>query len=508
MDIDLYEFAKKPNSTKRPTGDSGRMFEGLLKEPFSVLAPVVKFRTVTNPTSYNYAYIGEFGRYYHITNWSFDRGMWYASMSVDPLASWRTEIGRHELYVLRSSAESDGFIGDATYPVTGAITRDSSVFDNPWEVSSGGCFVMGCVSSNPTSRGSTTYYALTPGEMRDFINYLMTDITQWAEISEDEISTKLQQALVNPLDHITTVFWLPLSIDSIVQRQATATNAIKFGFWEYRAASTTHVAHIVNIQTAALQGSATLKRHPQSSRGHYLNCSPYTAINAFFPPFGDLSIDTSMLAATELDTITYNITLDIGTGEAVLELFAGDSTARAALITRARTNIGVNIPLSRLTYNVSTNAGLIYAAVKSGYNLLSSSSAASAPTGYITTPMIDAPALHIPAQTESDTIQTSSAGDKLANIIDSIGAGFMEAHNIGTTGTFAEYQLPSPYLQFVFARVTEEENSHFGRPLCAKRKVSDIAGYMQISSPDLEIPASAPEIAAISATMAGGMFYE
>lgn len=112
MNVKFYTFSKRVNSTARPTG--GTDYTVILKEPSSVISPRLDliWTGTGSPTAFNYAYIGDFGRYYWVTNWEYQNRKWTASLSVDVLASWKTEIGNSAKYVLRSAADSDPNIID------------------------------------------------------------------------------------------------------------------------------------------------------------------------------------------------------------------------------------------------------------------------------------------------------------------------------------------------------------------------------------------------------------
>ena len=71
MQVNLYTFSKRENSTKQPTASTATAFTCVLKDASGVLAPTIKLDpTIGNPRSYNYAYIADFGRYYYVRDWT------------------------------------------------------------------------------------------------------------------------------------------------------------------------------------------------------------------------------------------------------------------------------------------------------------------------------------------------------------------------------------------------------------------------------------------------------
>lgn len=85
---------------------SMNVFSGTLREETSIISPVVLME-LENPSSYNYAYIPEFGRYYFINDIvSVRKGLWRISMQVDVLESFKNYI--LDLGVILSDSENTG----------------------------------------------------------------------------------------------------------------------------------------------------------------------------------------------------------------------------------------------------------------------------------------------------------------------------------------------------------------------------------------------------------------
>ena len=67
MNIRLYNFTKKVNSTKTPS-DAGVLYQGCIKDDTcSIMTPVITFSlSKTVAPTYNYCFIPDFNRYYFI----------------------------------------------------------------------------------------------------------------------------------------------------------------------------------------------------------------------------------------------------------------------------------------------------------------------------------------------------------------------------------------------------------------------------------------------------------
>ena len=98
MNIVLYKFNKRDNSTKRP--GNGKTVSGRLNNSSSIMSPSISF--TSNFHSYNYAYIGEFGRYYYISDITCLQGKNVQfDCKVDVLMSFQKSIYESTQYVER-----------------------------------------------------------------------------------------------------------------------------------------------------------------------------------------------------------------------------------------------------------------------------------------------------------------------------------------------------------------------------------------------------------------------
>lgn len=62
LSVTLYTFSKRLNSTKIPPSAEGLTVKAVLKDNTSIIRP--ELEVVENVTTYNYAYIPSFSRYY------------------------------------------------------------------------------------------------------------------------------------------------------------------------------------------------------------------------------------------------------------------------------------------------------------------------------------------------------------------------------------------------------------------------------------------------------------
>lgn len=105
MNLSLFVNNSEKNKLDKSLS-SELKFNGKLREESSVVNPSIMIQA-TNPSSYNYAYIPEFNRYYFITDMvSIRTGIWEISMHVDVLMSFKAGIKNTS--IILSDTETTG----------------------------------------------------------------------------------------------------------------------------------------------------------------------------------------------------------------------------------------------------------------------------------------------------------------------------------------------------------------------------------------------------------------
>ena len=112
-------YSKRKNSTKQPT--SGTDVTVYLKDNCSVVNPI--FQASTVPTTANYFYIADFGRYYFLSNVvQISNSIWEFTLEVDVLASYKSAIGST---VARIAFAATGWDKDIVDPRT--VTKSTKL---------------------------------------------------------------------------------------------------------------------------------------------------------------------------------------------------------------------------------------------------------------------------------------------------------------------------------------------------------------------------------------------
>lgn len=460
LTVKFYSVSKAVNSTALPTGEPMAEYECRMLDACSILRPVILLNVgpQANPTGANYAYIVEYSRYYWVSDWTVNRGQWAATLSIDPLASWKEEIGNTFQYVLRSSSESNPAVQDSMYPATSASTWNSAVPSaNPFAHELGkGEYVIGIVGKSG-SMGAVSYYIMTPAEFDAFGKKLYGE-TGIYDIAAEEIAAFKTQ--FNPLQYIVYCQWFPFVLPA-----GTAKSTIDFGWWQLNAscrAIPANPIHIINTEFA-------LPNHPQLSRGTYLNKSPYSRYDLIYGTFGKVPLDASGLPDTSNRTVNANMQVDLITGYAILTV----TSPGGGTLAYASGKIGVDISLAQIAVDYKGAAvqaiQTVGAAIASG--------GASLLTGGLS---------------------------GISNAIDSL---VPQMRTSGSNGSIADYYI-MPRIICQFITIAAEDNERLGRPLCARRKINTLSGFLQTVDTDLEIPATSGEIDMIKSYMEGGMHFD
>lgn len=470
MNVRFFNFSKRENSTARPAASAGLNFNVALKSDSGVLHPTIELRLSSgNPSQYNYAYIEEYGRYYYVSEWRWDAGVWTATLTVDVLATYKTQIGDADLYVLRAAAEKDGSIIDTFYPVKVGCQYDTSNINRPWTIAGTGCYILGVVSKDP-SFGSINYYAMTATDLATLTSALL-DTNSFAQLGTGfnitDCSLELQKSLVDPMQYIKSCVYVPITYASIPG--LTQASLDVFG-WTINAGCK-KISDGLPYTDPTTSITVALKKHPlTSARGNYLNSAPYTKIQLSFPPFGVIDIDTSVTANAE--NIIIGWFLDLPTGKGILQI-----NCNGNILNRIESQIGVPVQLSQVSRDyLGAATGLI-----SGI----SNAVGAYMTGNITGGI-------------------SATAGAIGNGINAL---IPRSQTIGAGGSYVQL-FQDCKLDYQFFIPVDDDNSHNGRPLCAIRKPSALGGYMMIQDGDVAIAGTGTEAGDVRRYLESGFYYE
>lgn len=467
MQATFYQFAKRTNSTKRPSGGQGFGID--LKAPCNIIDPEIKIATQSDPTGYNYCYLPTFSRYYWVKNWTYYEGLWNASLTVDTLASYRDQIGSATEYVVRSSAKYDGTISDGLYPATAKVQSVTTSFQGGFaEKISGGFFIIGFIAKAANSIGAITYVVMTPGNAKKLSAKLLTDVS-YLSIDNSEISDNLTKVLFNPYQYIVSCNYFPFDIAELTAHLPLVAK-IDVGWWSVDVPGWILGEDDNNFKKSV---SVTVPKHPQAAnRGEYCNVAPYTDYTIYLQPFGVIPLDASKMWGAATLSIQY--VADLFTGDSVLRIL----TNGTQLLYETTAKLGVSVQLSNINFGIpSGSGGLLQTGIAAAFGGLQ-------------------------AALSGGTL--SDVGNGILNAAQATNA---DVASKGATGSTIAFDMV-PYMVARFKIIADDNNEDHGRPLCRRVQLFSIPGFIMVDDPDIALPATAAEIDSVKSYMKNGFFLE
>lgn len=475
--VTFYTFSKNPDSTARPSG--GRDFECEIIAPSSVIAPQIRLSLGGgNPSSYNFAYIADFNRYYWVTDWTYDKGLWTASLSVDVLATYRDEIGSSSQYILRAASERNGYVIDSFYPTTAkwtTITTQAAAAPFFKDLPNGE-YILGVIGQGGVQMGAVSYYGMSPPAFQAFSEYLFSDdilndvgtyqpvygFDDQGRLHEDTVKRDLPflKTQFNPAQYIVSCMWLPF-----VPTESPAASSIRLGWWDIPAGAVGVGSTWEKVLSIAVPA------HPQQpQRGYYLHSNPYSRFTLICPPFGQIPLDGSYFV--EAASLNLRFTVDTLSGMGALSV----ETPTGAVIHRQTAQIGVPISVGQM---LSNEGGIAMSAIGA-----IAGTTAAAITGRF-----------------GDAATTAATGISTA-----LNTPLAQTTISGSNGSRAEFGIV-PKLISQFATVTDEDPERYGSPVCGIRTISSLKGFIMCGNPEIELAATSAETEKVKSYMRGGFYF-
>lgn len=496
MNIKFFKFDKRPDETKYPSSaevTAATSFDCTLKGATSIINPVIILATELNPISWNYAYIPLWNRFYFVDNWVSDHGRWECSLSVDVLASYKNSILNSTQYVNRSASEFDGDIADSYYPCKNVVENHKYTISNPLDdfsspattdyfyvvQTSGG---NTAVSAGMGMCGVNTY-AMTSSQLNNFVTWLNKRFPDEIFSSLDVLENTVK-AFVNPFQYVRSCKMFPIKLNSIATSTA---GPIQYGYWDSSSDST-----VVGVQlssskvtkTGTIELTATNHlKHPQAEdRGNYLNFSPYTTIEMQLEPFGNIPLDSALLASNS--KLFYKITIDVISGESVIQFKTGNSgdfdSSSGPIIGTYKSNTSIEVPLYHHQYGADWLLGTVNNAHSTARGYVGGQvQAYNDVLGGMTSGMGTFGLIGGVAQGALDQIDAKNT--MFNGVVNGLKNNVRSPEYLGAVGTHLWRFLPCQ-MSSKFSILVDEDNEHNGRPLCQIKVLNTLSGYTQCNN--------------------------
>lgn len=472
------QFSKRVNSTARPAS-SGTTVNVELKSPCSIIRPQLELAPISgvNYTALNYCYIGQWNRYYWVEDWTWENGLWVASLHIDVLASWKDNIGASTLYVLRSASNYDLDVVDRMYPAKcGPAYAETSAAIPGWAATQNliaGWFVIGLINGDNSSNsyGSVSYYALNYNQMRSLLAYMFSDITAWDNITD--LSGDIAKPFLDPMQYITTCMFFPIQFSTA----GISAVPLKFGYWTAAPSDCTGYPLGSAANTLAWTPAAiTLARpgNPYASRGQWVYMEPFATYKLVVWPWGVIDLPSAAISSTG---IRLRIYVDYITGVGTLNVYNNISGTTGGeysqLICSKQCQFGTPMSLSQIVTQFLPSDVLEYAR--------------AAGAAVSTAILGDAQGIGNVVGMSATTVQSSGSN-----------GGVCQSLIMGGTA----------YLQMQYFEPVDENLAENGRPLMANVQISTLSGYCIVMDGDVRLPGTSEEITAVRQFLEGGFYYE
>lgn len=463
IQLRLYNFAKKENSTAHPAGtDPYNNYMCNLKDDTSILHPIFLLRPEEqnwNPSLWTYAYVNIWHKYYFVDDVQWKSPYWELHLSIDALATYKTEILASTRYVLRSASSYNVHLLDNAYvPTDEMIIKNETVTlpnytDTDYDIfkSHRGVFVLGVVGHPDSSSESDTpvsYYVLNRMTFAKFLQYLYTNILNMDWQSNSDWNAVISKSFIDPLDYIISCFYVPFNLRSqeFSDWCISGGQDINFGFWQW----TDDQLGIGKMRARVFtqQFNINIPTNP-----YHLSDMDWEML----PPFAEYYLNLGVggihklnaLSATLGDGLKIHISYDVGTGMAVYDVYP---KLHNTIIMRTSAQFFPPVPIGRqksdilgMLTNIGGNiAGGIAAGVTGG------------PIGVVAGGVIGTGKALISAGLD---IAKSDA----LNTFGSIGSMAALTGDISLSAEYKNHQL--------------ENNADLGRPCCKNVQLSTLSGF-------------------------------
>lgn len=485
----FYKYSKQIDSTERPTG-SGTEFDIVLKGAVSITAPVIELDSAA--LDYNYCYIPAFGRYYFVQSTTIiTADIIEYSLSVDVLATWKTEILDSSCYVLRSASDYNLKLVDDTWTHTTDFSETVSTIALP-SYNADGCYIITVVNdeSDFSANPASTMYAVNAVEMVGIMGELF-NISNYPNIDA------MTKTYFNPQQYITSCRWYPFS-------QATITSGSfhRFKYGWYEADNITAGGNLVTNYGTDLTFSFTLGTYTDWTD----RVNDWTRYALYIPGFGTNEID----AAYSGQTISGKISVDWNTGAATCVLTSGSNEIIAVLSGSYGCEVSINqistandIPTSKeglITKGIETGVAFAARARKSGAGkgVISffKAAAMSGAVGYGT------------EMTQREMQHTIESGRDIAEAAaDAATATILQPTVISKGADGARYSIISNHNIILYRRKYAHYNPAVAKlgGVCNQVKtLSTLSGYTQVANGLIEMTGTVEERNAITSLLEGG----
>lgn len=456
-------FSKRKNSTKKPS--SGTSATVQLKEGTSIESPVF----LLSGDLFDITYVNAFDHYYFVTDIrSVRNGLVEIYCKMDPLASFKTDIGGYTALIERCSHTFDVAIPDPACAIFNYVdvykATASSMLDDT------GFFALSVLNTKGSGVGFTCTYLVGRPTLKLIAQYVNTN---WGSgLGPFDIVDWLQATFLKTAAAIISCVWIPLPMTVISSSWSDGPEVVEIGVDNvpgtdgYRMTAPGVAHHSVDIDIPATYTD-------------FRGSSPYTSIELYVPGYGIININPEELQLSK--KITVEMDVDVVTGDTMVYVKAQQSQAT---ISTLHYNLGVQCPVGQVGSDVTGSlAGIINTAA----NVMT----AKVPGNrYASVSEIQAVGSGISTLATAIAPTTCVSGSR--------GGRALTANGLGYRVTVTEKHTQDP--------ASLADNS--GRPEMARHQISTIPGFIKCLDASVPINGMDAERDEINSFLNSGFYYE
>ena len=341
MQIRLYNYIKKHNSSARPPSDGGTLVDIVLKKQTSFNAPVFILKLSGVP-QYSYVYWIDINHYYFINDIvSVNNDMWELHCEVDALATARQYIINENAFVKYSTNVYNEYLKDdriqATSEIESFVSNNdfSSQFQTP--SGSGDYYLLTVLNGENTSgTAGIKHYMINNNNIRYLCEKLVAD--------GDSIIGGIKQIFADAKDSLLKLQLIPWSVSAMQQQGLIGSNTSYIYLGDYDTGQSGYM----------MEAGATYKTDDfidiPSRDDNFTRIEPYCEAKIHIPLLGVYDLSLSELEDT--NRIYFRYICNIASGKVTCILWKGSAIitdSNVKIIGSYDGNVNVEVPLGYAT---------------------------------------------------------------------------------------------------------------------------------------------------------------
>ena len=482
IEVQLFKFTKRLNSTLLPNGVGLGTTEVSLKQGTSVDTPTLIISMSTTGQVYalwtaNYLKMRD--EYYWITDIiQLTNNHVEIQCKKDVLATYRDNILNTTAFVKYSS--SKGRL-DLIDPRNVKTINQNYVFEDTYERdifkvdTSGGTFIFEAFGNNAVSEIGPAVTILNPQNYSNVMSQLY---------GTDDFLREVSQYLAGPQNVIVKVLWYPFATSYLNDKISVGEELpLSVGTIQVTNENYKHIMRIDRKQMAEVQVIDLSNVIKDNYKFDESNCS----ISCYLPFYGMIDLPTNIIIKTG-KMFKIRMTLDIYTGTLLYEILVNNLTAER-LIATYKTSFGFEVPIAYSQKNTTQMIGS--SAIAAGSLIAATAFAPAATAG-----------LAIGASAIMGT-------GNLVNSVASLKANNGTVGSLNSTVDLAYANEIKIYVsQTELAEDIEAKRNVYGLPYAETVELSTLTGYVQCEHASVAAPAMESEIQEINNFLNGGVYLE